>query len=110
MELSPTVNSLIHIFFNGAFIAYIGTFKPSNKIFYYILGTISILILLKLLYRIYSKKMRAWHWVHLILFVPLFMYVSYYHIIDNKDKLKYYHYSFLTAIGLAAMTYHKVSF
>jgi len=50
--------------------------------------------------------MYAWLYVHLVLFVPLFIYIAYHRIINQK--IPNYTYSFLLAIGIAAFGYHLV--
>jgi len=97
---------LFHIIIFGPLLIYIGYSKPSQLYFYYILGILGILLLIDILYRLITKHMYAWLYVHLVLFVPLFIYIAYHRIINQK--IPNYTYSFLLAIGIAAFGYHLV--
>ena len=100
--------SLIHIIFNGPYMIYLGLIQPTNLIFYYILFIYSLIVLVNILFRIYNNQSHAWLYVHLILFVPLFLYIGYLGI--TKQEIKYYYFGFLLAIGLAAFFYHLLKF
>lgn len=98
--------STFHVVFNGPYMIYIGYAQPKNIIFYWILFLIGIFLILDIIYKYYKNKMHAWLYVHLILFAPLFIYTGYLGI--KKDKIPYYLYSFLLAIGIAAVGYHLI--
>ena len=100
------LNSLVHVGFNGPLMMYIGYTKPKHKFFYWLLLVLGILILIDLLYKLYTNNLRAWLVVHLVLFVPLFIYTGYLGI--SSKNIDYYYYSFLSAIGIAAFGYHLV--
>ena len=97
---------LFHIIIFGPLLIYIGYSKPDQLYFYYILGILGILLLIDILYRIITNQMYAWLYVHLFLFVPLFIYIAYHKILNQK--IPNYTYSFLLAIGIAAFGYHLV--
>ena len=97
---------LFHIIILGPLLIYIGYSKPDQLYFYYILGLLGIFLFFDILYRLITNKMYAWLYVHLILFVPLFIYIAYHRIINQK--IPSYTYSFLLAIGIAASGYHIV--
>ena len=98
--------SLIHIFFTGPLLIYIGLVKPSNIIFSYILLLLAIVILVAFIYRFINKQLYAWIYVHLLLFSTLLIYMSY--LKFNQLKIPDYLYSFLLAIGIAAIGYHII--
>ena len=97
---------IFHIIIFGPLLIYIGYSKPSQIYFYYILGILGILLLADIFYRFITNKMYAWLYVHLFLFVPLFIYIAYHRILNQK--IPNYTYSFLLAIGIAAFGYHLV--
>ena len=96
--------SIIHVLINGPLMMYIGFFKPKNILFYWLLLVIGISLILYILYKYHKKKIHAWLLVHLILFTPLFIYTGYLGI--KKEKIPYYLYSFILAVGIAAVGYH----
>ena len=100
--------SLIQILRNGPYLIYLRLFQPTGIIFYYLLFIYSLIVLADILYRIFNKQSHAWLYVHLILFVPLFLYIGYLGI--TKKEIKYYYFGFLLAIGLAAFFYHLLKF
>lgn len=101
-----TIISLSHVLFNGPYMIYIGFVKPKSIIFYYLLFFIGLIVLLDILYKFYHQQFYAWYYVHLFLFAPLFIYGGYLGI--TYQKIPYYVYSFLLAIGLAAFFYHLI--
>ena len=98
--------SIVHILVNGPLMMYIGFFKPKNILFYWLLLIIGIVLILDIIYKYHKKKIHAWLLVHLILFAPLFIYTGYLGI--KKEKIPYYCYSFILAIGIAAFGYHLI--
>jgi len=98
--------SLIHIFITGPLFIYIGLTKPSSIVFSFILLFLAIFIVLAFIYRFYKKQLYAWLYIHLLFFSTLLFYISYLRF--NKLKIPDYLYSFLMAIGFAAIGYHSV--
>lgn len=98
--------SLVHVILNGPLMIYIGYFKPKNIIYYWLLLIIGLSLMVDILYRYYKNNIHAWLLVHLILFSPLFIYTGYLGI--KKEKIPYYLYSFILAIGIAALGYHII--
>jgi hypothetical protein len=96
--------SLIHIFFTGPLLIYIGIVKPQNIIFYWILFLLAIIIIIAFIYRFLQKQLYAWLYIHLLLFTLLLFSISYLRF--KEQKIPYYLYSFLVAIGIAAIGYH----
>ena len=95
---------IFHILINGPLMIYIGYFKPSNIAIYYLLFILSLFILGYLIYKYFINEMSAWLYIHLLIFVPLFMYTGYLGI--NNIKIPWYNYEFILAIGIAATFYH----
>jgi hypothetical protein len=97
---------LFHILVNGPLMIYIGYNKPINIYFYWILLIIGIIILMDVIYKLYKKKMNAWLYVYLILFIPLFIYTGYLGIM--KEEIQGYNYDFILTIGIGALGYHLI--
>jgi len=98
--------SLIHVFFTGPLLIYIGLTKPDNIIFYYALLLLALIKIIAFIYRLLKKQLYAWLYVHLLLFVTLLLSIFYLKFADQK--IPYYLYSFLVAIGIAAVGYHLI--
>ena len=98
--------SLIHIFFTGPLLIYIGIAKPSHILFYILLFILAIIIILSFIYRYFTKKLYAWLYVHLLLFSVLLLFIAY--LKFTKKNIPYYLYSFLIAIGAGAIGYHII--
>jgi hypothetical protein len=98
--------SLVHVFFTGPLLIYIGLTKPINIIYYYILLLLAVIITIAFIYRYLYKQLYAWLYVHLLLFATLLYSIFYLKITNNK--IPYYLYSFLLAIGIAAIGYHLI--
>jgi hypothetical protein len=98
--------SLIHVFITGPLLIYIGLTKPLNIIYYYALLLLALIIIIAFIYRLFKKQLYAWLYVHLLLFVTLLLSIFYLKITDQK--IPYYLYSFLVAIGIAAVGYHLI--
>jgi uncharacterized membrane protein YoaK (UPF0700 family) len=98
--------NLIHIFINGPFFIYIGLVKPNNILFSIILFFLAIIIVIAFIYRYLNKQLYAWLYVHLLLFATLLFYISYLRF--TQQKIPDYLYSFLVAIGIAAIGYHII--
>jgi hypothetical protein len=98
--------SLIHIFITGPFFIYVGLTKPNNIIFSVILFLLATIIVGAFIYRFIKKQLYAWLYVHLLLFSVLLYSISYLRF--TNQKIPYYLYSFLTAIGIAAIGYHII--
>ena len=96
--------SLIHIFITGPLFIYIGINKPLNILFYIILLFLAIVIVISFIYRYIYKQLYAWLYVHLLLFASLLFYISY--LKFTKKNIPNFLYSFLIAIGFAAIGYH----
>ena len=96
---------LFHIFFNGPLLIYIGYVKPTDIYLYLYLLLKASTFLVYLLYKLYTtSNLSPWLYVHLILFMPLFIYVGY--LGTYNLTIPNYLYEFLIAIGLGAIAYH----
>jgi len=98
--------SLIHIFINDPLFIYIGLVKPYNILFSIILFFLAIIIVIAFIYRYLNKQLYEWIYVHLLLFATLLFYISYLRF--TQQKIPDYLYSFLVAIGIAAIGYHII--
>ena len=98
--------SLIHIFITGPLFIYIGLTKSYNIIFSIILFILAVIIVTAFIYRYFNKQLYAWLYVHLLLFATLLFYISYLRF--TQQKIPDYLYSFLIAIGIAAIGYHII--
>ena len=98
--------SLIHIFITGPLFIYIGLMKPNNILFSYILFFLAIIIIIAFIYRYVKKELYVWLYVHLLLFASLLLYICYLRF--TQQKIPDYLYSFLLAIGIAAIGYHII--
>jgi uncharacterized membrane protein YoaK (UPF0700 family) len=98
--------SLIHIFITGPLFIYIGLTKSYNIIFSIILFILAVIIVSAFIYRYFNKQLYAWLYVHLLLFATLLFYISYLRF--TQQKIPDYLYSFLIAIGIAAIGYHII--
>ena len=101
-----TIISLIHIFITGPFLIYVGLTKPDNIIFSIILFLLATIIVCAFIYRFIKKQLYAWLYVHLLLFSVLLYSISYLRF--TNQKIPYYLYSFLVAIGISAIGYHII--
>ena len=98
--------SLVHVFFSGPYLIYLGLYKPKSIYFYILLFILALVIIGAFIYRYLTNKLYAWIFVHLLLFVVLFLTISILRFM-NKE-IPYYLYSFLLAIGIAAVGYHII--
>ena len=98
--------NLIHIFITGPLFIYIGLTKSYNIIFSIILFILAVIIVSAFIYRYFNKQLYAWLYVHLLLFATLLFYISYLRF--TQQKIPDYLYSFLIAIGIAAIGYHII--
>ena len=101
-----SIISLIHIFLSGPLLVYIGLTHSQNILFYLTLFLFVIIIITAFIYKYLNKKLYAWLYVHLILFSSLFIYISY--LKFTQKPIPDYLYSFLLAIGIAAIGYHII--
>ena len=67
---------------------------------------IAIIIIISFLYRYIKKQLYAWLYVHLLLFASLLLTICY--LKFTKKNIPDYLYSFLVAIGVAAIGYHII--
>ena len=96
--------SAVHILFTGPFLLYVGIVQPENIYFYYVLFGLAVVIILAFLNKFIRNELYAWLFVHLFLFAALLLTVSVLKIMCQK--VPEYLYSFLTALGIAAVGYH----
>lgn len=106
MKTIYLIVSLIHIFINGPLFVYIGLVKPKNILFYILLFLLAIIIIISFIYRYIKKQLYAWLYIHLLLFSTLLLYICYLRF--TQQEIPKYLYSFLTAIGIAAIGYHII--
>ena len=104
--MNDIIISLIHIFITGPFLVYIGILNPNNILFYILLFLLAIIIIISFIYRYINKELYAWLYVHLLLFATLLFYICYLRF--TQQKIPNYLYSFLLAIGIAAIGYHII--
>ena len=98
---------LQHLLINGPLMIYIGYIKPKHIFYYYLLFIIGLVFAIHLLFKyLGEQKLSAWLYVHLLIHIPLFMYVGYLGI--NNMKIAWYYYEFILALGIAAMGYFSV--
>ena len=106
MKDNDYIISLIHIFITGPLFIYIGLMKPKHILFPLILFFLGLIILVAFIYRFVKKQLYAWLYVHLLLFATLLFYICYLRF--TQQKIPNYLYSFLLAIGIAAIGYHII--
>lgn len=106
MKTIDLIISLIHILINGPIFIYIGIVMPYNILFYILLLLLAIIIIISFIYRYINKQLYAWLYVHLLLFATLLLYICYLRF--TQQNIPKYLYSFLTAIGIAAIGYHII--
>lgn len=98
--------SLVHVLLLGPFLIYLGLYKPECKYFYITLCILAFVILGVGIYKYLHNSLYAWLIVHLILFATLFLTVSVLRF--TNQEIPPYLYSFLLAIGIAAVGYHTI--
>jgi hypothetical protein len=98
--------SFVHVLVTGPYLIYLGLYKPKSIYYYILLFILALVIIGAFIYKYVTKKLYAWLFVHLFLFVTLFLTVSILRFM-NKE-IPYYLYSFLLAIGIAAVGYHII--
>lgn len=96
--------STVHILLTGPFLLYVGIVQPENIYFYYVLLGLAVVIVLAFLNKYMRNELYAWLFVHLFLFVALLLSVSVLKIMGKK--VPHYLYSFMVALGIAAVGYH----
>lgn len=104
--MSSKYVSFVHIFFTGPFLAYVGITKPRADWIYYLMAAIAAFAAIYLLYKVFGSPWRddkIWYIAHLALFIPLLLYISLY-----RHNMNPTFFSFLTAVGIAALGYHLV--
>jgi len=98
--------SLFHVFVSGPLLIYIGLTKSYNFLFSLLLFLFGITIITAFIYKYLNKQLYAWLYIHLFLFASLFLYISYLRF--TQKLIPDYLYSFLVAIGIAAVGYHII--
>lgn len=96
--------SFAHILFTGPLLLYVGVKRPTDIWIYYFMAIYGLIAAIYLLYKLFGsewKPDKIWYIVHILLFIPLVLYISIY----NK-KMNPTFFSFLTAVGIAAIGYH----
>jgi hypothetical protein len=105
MNQEILINS-VHVLFTGPFLIYVGLYQPQSIYFYVVLFILAIAIVLAFINRYINKELYAWLFVHLFLFMTLLASTS---ILRFMDKpIPNYLFSFLLAIGIAAVGYHSI--
>ena len=99
--------NISHVLFNGPLLVYISLAKPKNVYFYYLLLLLGAVISLTSISKILNNTAYKWIYVHLLLFVPLILYVGY--LGAKEEKIPYYLFSFMQAIGVGAIGHHAIS-
>jgi hypothetical protein len=102
-----TIINRAHMLFNGPLLIYVSLAKPKSVYIYYLLLVIGIAILFTSISKILGDKAHKWIYVHLLLFAPLILYVGYLGV--KEDKIPYYLFSFMQAIGIGAVGHHAIS-
>lgn len=102
-----TLVSLFHVLFVGPFLFFVGFWRPIDSWYYWILFAMGLIILSFVGYYWYNGEMRAWFYIHLLLFSVILLRTSY-RKIWGGGVIPYYLYSFLEAIGIAAFGYHLI--
>lgn len=96
--------NLIHILLIGPLLIFIGLMKPQNILYYHILLSLGLLVLVKFAYLLATQTISQrsiWYILHIVLFATLSFYVG-----IKKDKTPQIAYSLLLATGIAAFGYH----
>jgi hypothetical protein len=106
MKLINKIISLIHIFIIGPLLIYIGLVNPHNILFYKLLFSLTIIIIISFIYKYLNKQLYAWLYVHLLIFATLLFYICYLRF--TNQKIAKYLYSFIIAIGIASIGYHII--
>ena len=104
--------NLIHIFITGLLLVYIG-YKKNNteKIAYYLLGLMTIAIVLLVPTPKSILNISYWnmiHWTHYLIILPLFSYVTYLGL--NKKSMTNELYDGLLGTGLVVIIYHSYKY
>ena len=99
--------NISHVLFNGPLLLYISLAKPENVYFYYLLLLVGAAITYTSISKILSNTAYKWIYVHLLLFAPLILYVGY--LGAKEEKIPYYLFSFMQAIGAGAIGHHAIS-
>jgi hypothetical protein len=104
---NATLVSWFHVLFVGPFLFYVGFWRPEEDIYYWILLLMGLLILGFCAYYLYLGQMRAWFYIHLLIFAVVLLRTSY-RKFWGGGVIPYYLHSFLEAIGIAAFGYHGI--
>lgn len=96
----------VHVLFTGPLLVYIGYMRPRSAWIYYFLGALGLFAAAVMSYKLMSGPWRdhkIWYVAHLLVFLPLVLYVSMF-----REKMNPTFFSFLLAAGMGAMGYHGV--
>ena len=102
-----TIIKIAHITFNGPLLLYISLAKPTNIYIYYFLLLVGLAVLYTTLSKIMNNRGYKWLYIHLLIFVPVILRVSYLGI--KEEKIPYYLFSFLQAMGIGAVGHHLIN-
>ena len=97
---------LLHIFFIGPLLIYIGLIKPKTAFVYNILSILGVLVILKFTYLLATQvisQQSVWYILHIVLFALIALYVG-----IKQDNTPRIGYSILLATGISAFGYHLV--
>lgn len=98
--------NLLHVFFIGPLLIYIGLLKPDNDLVYYILLGLGLVVLMKFAYLLVEQKVSqrsVWYVLHVVLFSMIAIYVGL-----NKKHTLQIGYSLILATGISAFGYHLI--
>ena len=102
-----TIN-LIHVFITGLLLVYIGyKKKDTEKLAYYLLGLMTILIVLLVPFPSSILNLSYWnmiHWTHYLIILPAFAYITYLGL--NNKYMSNELYDALLGTGLVVIVYH----
>jgi hypothetical protein len=96
--------NLLHILITGPLFVYIGFVQPTHKWIYNFILISAILLAIWFIYHIIKYKLtRIWWIIHLLLIVPLLLYVGY-----MGPKTHPQVFQLILATGVLAIVYHII--
>lgn len=98
--------NVLHVFFIGPFLIYIGLMKPNNVWVFKALFLLGALVFLKfgfLLLTTQVTQQSVWYILHMMFFSLLALYVGF-----MKSQTPQIGYSLILATGIAAFGYHLI--
>ena len=102
------VKSLFHVFLIAPVILYIGVYRPTQDVYYYLLLLFGAAIIVRFIIQWINNKLYTFLYLHTLVIAPFLVYVSILHFIlkQRGKNIPSFLYDLLVCLGLGAGVFH----